>query len=130
MGNSRPNHACAISSPCQRVAALLGLFALVLLLGHVHPSHDAAHARSGDANGPVVSDDSAHHEHSPHATLESAPCFTCRSHGDDPVAATSGTHVTLADTRDPALHQRTDPVARAPFTGLTTTRAPPIALLG
>ena len=114
----------AVAATRQRIAALVGLLALGFLLGHVHPAHDVAtHA---DDAPPVVSDDDAHHEHSSHVAVDTAPCVGCRSCDENPIAAARQASPVATDLTAQSLPERVRGASRAPFSGLPATRAPPI----
>ena len=113
----------AIATTRQRIAAALGLLALGLLLGHVHPAHES---EIGRFEGPVVSDDHAHASHSSRIVLDSAPCLGCRSFDEEALTAARGTLSISVDLLKRALPERSDSATRAPFAGLPATRAPPI----
>ena len=117
--SSRPR---GFGGPHQRVAAVLGLLALGFLLTHVHPGHDAR--ATGDAH-PAVSDDASHHDHSVHVFADTAPCLGCPSSDAKTTLATRGPSIVPADLAARIGLERTD-TARAPFSGLPATRAPPI----
>lgn len=114
----------AIASTRQRVAALLGLLALGLLFGHVHPAEES---EAGHAEAPVVSDDHAHHEHSSHVVVDTAPCVACRSFDGKAIAPPRSTVSIPTDLGARALPVRREGAALTPFAGLPATRAPPIA---
>jgi len=113
----------AIATTRQRIAAALGLLALGLLLGHVHPAHES---EIGRFEGPVVSDDHAHASHSSRIVIDSAPCLGCRSFDEEALTAARGTLSISVDLLKRALPERSDSATRAPFAGLPATRAPPI----
>ena len=126
--SSSPLHVTA-GSPLQRVAALLGLLALGFLVGHVHPAHvsETGSLYTSDASdAPVVSGDHAHHEHSVHVSVDNAPCVGCRSFEEKSTLATDGGRLVPTDLVALALPERSAGAARAPFSGLPATRAPPI----
>ncbi|MCR9095988.1 MAG: hypothetical protein NXI30_17330 [bacterium] len=116
----------ATGTPLQRVAALLGLLALGFLVGHVHPAHVSESGSLDASNTPVVSDDHAHHEHSVHVSVDNAPCVGCRSSEEKSTPATDGGRLVPTDLVALALPERSAGAARAPFSGLPATRAPPI----
>lgn len=113
----------AVSATRQRVAALLGLLALGFLLGHVHPAHGVA---TDADNAPAVSDDDAHHEHSYHVAVDTAPCVGCRSCDELPIAAARQASPIPTNLTAQSLPERVRGASRAPFSGLPATRAPPI----
>lgn len=113
----------ALATTRQRIAAALGLLALGLLLGHIHPAHESEIGRFEE---PVVSDDDAHASHSARVVMDSAPCSGCRSSDEEALQPVRGTLGASTDLLKCGLHERSDSAGLTPFAGLPATRAPPI----